>query len=56
MNAKIIDSPNARGAENSVALTHGRVYAYSIAQFWEDVKGVFDDTFSALLTIRFLRL
>ena len=43
---KKIDSPNARVAKNSVALTHGRVYAYSIAQFLEDVKVGFDDTFS----------
>lgn len=46
VNAKKIDSPNAQVAKNSVALTHGRVYGYSIAQFLEDVNGVFDDTFS----------
>ena len=46
VNAKKIDSPNAQVAKNSVALTHGRVYTYSIAQFLQDVKGVFDDTFS----------
>ena len=46
VNAKKIDSPNAQVAKNSVALTHGRVYTYNIAQFLKDVKGVFDDTFS----------
>ena len=29
-----------------VALAHSKVYAYNIADFLEDVKGVFDDTFS----------
>ena len=46
VNAKKIDSPNARVAKNSVALTYGRVYMYSIADFLEDVNTVFDDTFS----------
>ena len=46
MNAKKIDSPNLWGAKNSVARRHGDVYTYSIAQFLQDVKGVFDDTFS----------
>lgn len=44
-NAKKISPPNARGG-NAVALTHGGTYTYSIADFLQNVKGVFDDTFS----------
>ena len=43
---KKIDSPNLKVAKNSVARGYDEVYKYSIAQFLEDVKGVFDDTFS----------
>ena len=46
VNAKKIDSPNLKVATNSVARGHGGAYAYSIAQFLDDVKGVFTDTFS----------
>lgn len=47
VNAKKIDSPNLKVAKNSVARGYDEVYGYSIAQFLEDVKGVFDDTFSS---------
>ena len=46
VNAKKIDSPNPKVAKNSVARGYGDVYTYNIAQFLQDVKGVFDDTFS----------
>jgi hypothetical protein len=44
-NAKKIDSPAVQ-VGNTVALTGGRVYAYSIADLLNDVKDIFDDTFS----------
>ncbi len=42
INAKKVDPPQDR--ENS--LTGSKVYFYSIADFLENVKGVFDNTFS----------
>lgn|GEM_PF-2065280 len=45
-NAQKISTPTVRGAQNGVALADGDAYAYSIADFLQDVKGVFDDTFS----------
>lgn len=46
VNAKKVATGNARGVKNNVALTHPRGYSYSIAHFLDDVKGVFQDTFS----------
>ena len=47
VNAKKIDSSNLKTAEKSTVRGHGEVYfSYSIAHLLEDVKGVFDDTFS----------
>lgn len=46
VNAKKIGEPPARGIEDDVALTGSSAYVYNIAQFLEDVKSVFDDTFS----------
>ena len=47
INAKKIDSPRIRGtAKNSVALPHSVAYTYKIADLLDDVKGIFDDTFS----------
>ncbi len=47
VNAKKIDSPNLKVAGKvSVARGHDEVYAYSVADFLEDVKSIFDDTFS----------
>ena len=46
-NAKKIGSPTGQGdINNNVALASGKTYVYSIADFLQDVKGVFDDTFS----------
>lgn len=42
-NAKKIDRPTGQGI---TPLTSGAAYAYSVADFLQDVKGVFDDTFS----------
>ena len=46
VNAKKIGTPHARVAQNSVALTRSVTYTYNVAQFLEDVKSEFDDTFS----------
>lgn len=46
VNAKKVDSPNLKVAKNSVARGHGGAYTYNIAHFLNDVKGLFDDTFS----------
>ncbi len=46
-NAKKISTPTVRGVKKGVALADGDAYEYSIADFLQDVKGVFDDTFSA---------
>ncbi len=46
INAKKVGTPNARVIGNDVALTHDVAYTYNIAQFLEDVKTEFDDTFS----------
>ena len=46
VNAKKIGSPHVRGTPKGVALAYSKAYAYSIADFLQDVKGVFDDTFS----------
>ena len=46
INAKKIGTPNAQVTKNGVALTYDVAYTYKIAQFLEDVKVEFDDTFS----------
>ncbi len=46
INAKKVGTPNARVTKNGVALTYDVAYTYNIAQFLEDVKIDFDDTFS----------
>ena len=47
INAKKIDSPNGQVGNNTVALAHSKVYfTYNIAQFLQDVKSKFNDTFS----------
>ncbi len=46
INAKKIGSPQARVTQKGVALTSSVAYTYKISQFLEDVKTVFDDTFS----------
>ena len=45
-NAKKISTPTVQVAQKGVALADGDAYAYSIADFLQDVKGVFDNTFS----------
>ena len=46
-NAKKISLPTGRGmAKRNVALPSGETYLYNIADFLQDVKGIFDDTFS----------
>ena len=46
-NAKKIGSPAVQVGKKTKTLAGGRTYfAYSIAHFLQDVKGVFDDTFS----------
>lgn len=46
INAKKVGTPNAQVTKNGVALTYDVAYTYNIAQFLEDVKIDFDDTFS----------
>ncbi len=46
INAKKIGTPNAQVTKNGVALTYDVAYKYNVAQFLEDVKMEFDDTFS----------
>lgn len=46
INAKKIGTPHARVTNNGVALTSSDAYTYNVAQFLEDVKTEFDDTFS----------
>ena len=46
VNAKKIGTPNVQVAKNGVALAYDVAYTYNIAQFLEDVKMEFDDTFS----------
>lgn len=46
INAKKVGTPNARVVNNNVALTYDVAYKYNVAQFLEDVKMEFDDTFS----------
>ena len=46
INAKKVDSPNLKVAKKSVARGHGGAYTYSIADFLNDVKSEFADTFS----------
>lgn len=46
VNAKKIDSPNVQVNKNVDSLAYGRAYRYNIADFLNDVKGVFDNTFS----------
>ena len=45
-NAKKVGSPNARDIEDDVALTHDETYTYNIAELLENVKTVFNNTFS----------
>lgn len=46
VNAKKVGSFSVQVAKNGVALQDNDAYTYNISQFLEDVKGVFDDTFS----------
>lgn len=46
VNAKKIGISNVRVADNSVALAPDNAYTYNVAQFLEDVKTEFNDTFS----------
>ena len=47
VNAKKIDPSYDRDTiQDSVALTTKRQFDYSVSHLWEDVKGVFTDTFS----------
>jgi hypothetical protein len=46
VNAKKIDSPTVQDDENIVALADGKAYAYKIADLLNDVKNIFDNTFS----------
>ncbi len=46
INAKKISSPQGRGATNGVALASSEAYSYSVSEFLQNVKGIFDDTFS----------
>ncbi|MEE0840930.1 MAG: hypothetical protein U0L72_10380, partial [Acutalibacteraceae bacterium] len=46
VNAKKIGTPNAQVVKNDVALTYDAAYTYNIAQFLNDVKTEFNDTFS----------
>lgn len=47
LQAKKIDPDNGWVGKNTVALAYSKVYfSYNIAQFLQDVKGVFTDTFS----------
>ena len=45
-NVKKISTPTVQVAQKGVALADGDAYAYSIADFLQDVKWVFDNTFS----------
>ena len=46
VNAKKVGSSSVQVVKNGVALRDNDAYTYSIAQFLDDVKGKFDDTFS----------
>ena len=46
VNAKKIDSPNVQVNKKVDSLTYDKVYEYNIADFLNDVKKVFDNTFS----------
>ena len=46
VNAKKIDFPTTQVGGNTVALVDGKVYAYKIADLLNDVKNIFDNTFS----------
>lgn len=46
VNAKKIGSPTTQVGGNTVALVDGEAYTYKIADLLNDVKGIFDNTFS----------
>lgn len=46
INAKKVGTPNVQVTQNGVALAYDVAYTYNVAQFLEDVKAEFGDTFS----------